>query len=193
MKTVLASALLLALAVSPTFAHLGETVSECETRYGKPVFTNKEFRHYEKDGIIIAITFDAVQPDAASDAATNREMKGRQAPAQSRAVAVIYSPQQDHTYFSSEEIKALFAANTGPNTPPPGVETWKPVQHKRTHEDYLRFDNLASARVYWKYVGDSNVAKRIKFQAGPHLSAETEEEKHPESSGDKLNAIGKDF
>jgi hypothetical protein len=176
MNTFFAAIATLALTATLNFAHLGETQSDCQGRYGKPVFTNKQFRNYEKDGNVIAVTFDLAQPDGAGDASSNRELRGHQTPVEARAIGVIYTKKQDHTYFSNEEFQALLAANAGPDTPPPGVETWKPVRSTRSREDYLRFDNLASARVYRKYVKGSDLVRKVRIQQGIHLLSEKDEE-----------------
>lgn len=60
MKSLLLLISMMVLPAAITSAHLGETWGQCEARYGKPVFSNKEFATYEKDGIRIEITFDGL-------------------------------------------------------------------------------------------------------------------------------------
>jgi hypothetical protein len=54
----LISLIIIILTALPTFARLGETKAECETRYGKPVRTTKEGNTlYQKGGLDIVISF----------------------------------------------------------------------------------------------------------------------------------------
>ncbi len=190
MKSILLLMSILILSATIASAHLEETWSQCESRYGKPVSSNKEFGSYEKDGICIRIVFNGSQGFGADDEAANRGMTSHHVePKDAKAISVEYTKKEANAYFSEQEVKALLAANVGPNAPSPSGVTWEEIKRKRTHEDYLRFDSKATARVHWEYVGGANVAKKVSIR----LVADEPIEKGGAKSGDKLDTIEKDF
>jgi hypothetical protein len=187
MRQLLIMTVILTLPASIGFAHIEETWSQCDARYGKPASSIEYSGHYRKDGILIHITFDEMR-DAEDDASARRSLTRHGMSAPGKAVEVEYTKDGANAYFPEGEVKALLIANAGAATHSPDVNAWQPVRRKPSHEDYLRFDSKAKARVYWEYIDGANVSKRVEIKMIGASSAA-----HAQKAGEQLDTIEKDF
>ena len=187
MKRILLFLSLLILPATITSAHLGETWAQCAARYGKPVMSSKCHGVYQKDGVRIEITFNGLSDDDLSDDAANRGMARHNGAAAATAVEVNYTKLAEDGYFTEAEVNLLLNANAGPESSL-GDKAWVEDRRKHVRQDLLRADNLAKAKIYWTFAGDTKAARRIDISL-----SDRPYEKHSSSSSDATPAIEKGF
>jgi len=131
--------------------------------------------HYRQDNISVEIVFDQssnpTQDDADVDRANHGLSRDRKL-APGKAIEINYTKQNEHSYFSDEEVKRLLKENDGPGPLPSNGVVWKKGRVKKKHGDFLRYDGGAIARVYWEGYGIPNTGRRIRVKAGHDLPVE---------------------
>ena len=139
--------LLLLLTALPTFARLGETKAECETRYGKPIVTLTDTERFIKADIQIQITY-------LSDKASHIEYE--------RRTATPDAADKKPKDLTETELTVFLDANKGNSH-------WKKRASDSTWIKWERADGGASA-TYWVKTGSLTV-QLTAFEE--HMAKET--------------------